>query len=141
MDGDGSIGLEEFSLAVRVRMRAAMREGSNDPVMENTEEAWAKIVALVDAAGDQWKRQIGRMFDDFDDDGNGEVDMEELGRGNAKSRATGQRRGRSPNSPLPRCAQRCSDGARTMHVLEAVLASPLCVRAYVDATSRPSLSS
>ena len=74
VDGDGSVSISEFNLAVQVRLKAA--QNANHPDMVDTEEAWKKLVgfaSMTGSRGKSWKVAIGTMFSDIDVEGSGEV--------------------------------------------------------------------
>ena len=72
-DGDGTLSMDELSVAVRVRHRAADAASSTNPKVLVTENAWAKILYLAAQKGNDWKSTVDEMFNSLDDDGSGEI--------------------------------------------------------------------
>ena len=62
-DGDGNLVLNEFLLAVRMRIKAAsLSEGSDDPLVMATNSAWKKVLAFVEVDRKAWKTKIEKSF-------------------------------------------------------------------------------
>ena len=75
-DGDGSISLDEFTSAVRIRLKAA--SASNTPNDMAVRAAWGKILGALPV---DWRPKVEEVFLEFDADQSGEIDMEELAAG------------------------------------------------------------
>ena len=83
VDGDGFIGLNEFLLAVRVRMRAAAAAGlvkakAADDGTVTCERAWAKVLAFHGRLSHAWRPTVQALFRDFDSSGVGDLTFSEL---------------------------------------------------------------
>ena len=80
-DGDGYVSLKEFLLAIRLRMKAQIAVGSDDPLAVATESAWTKLIAIIDNDPSDWKHRVQRMFEAVDNSGTGAIDMMDLNTG------------------------------------------------------------
>ena len=84
-NGDGTVSLDEFKVALFVRLRSTYAEASSfdsDTVARSVEFAW-NVVLDAAARSDpvEWRRMCEQMFVSFDTDHNGLLDADELAAG------------------------------------------------------------
>jgi Ca2+-binding EF-hand superfamily protein len=78
-DSDG-ISLDEFLMAVRVRVKA-YSDSANSENNKAVEEAWTKVLGGADSDPSGWAKRVEDLFTKFDLDEDGEIDVSELAAG------------------------------------------------------------
>jgi calmodulin len=78
---NGAVSLDEFLMAVKVRMKLQATIDASDPNVAKTDAAWTAVLKGAEKNPGAWAERVGNMFSKFDADGSGTIDIKELGSG------------------------------------------------------------